>query len=78
MAQSTKDILRRVETWPAEDQLELAEIAHEIEARRAGVYMLTDDERVAVERGLAEMQAGKFADEQQIAAIYRKARLGKA
>jgi hypothetical protein len=78
MAQSTKDILRRVETWPAEDQQELADIAHEIEARRAGVYMLTDAERAAVEQGLAEMHAGKFADEQHIAAIYRKARLAKA
>ena len=78
MAQSTKDILRRVETWPNEDQQELVELAYEIEARRAGVYKLSDDERLAVERGLAEMQAGKFAEARHIADIYRKARAAKA
>lgn len=78
MTPITKDILRRIESWPAEDQHELVEIAYEIEARRAGVYKLSDDERATVERGLAEMQAGKFADEQQIADIYRKARAAKA
>ena len=78
MAQSTKDFLRRIESWPTADQQEIVEIAYEIEARRAGVYNLSDDERTAVERGLAEMQAGEFADEREIADIYRKARAAKA
>ena len=74
MNQRTKDILRHIDTWPAEDQEELVEAAREIEARRAGVYRLNDEERAAVERGLADRREGKFADNAAIAAIYRKAR----
>jgi hypothetical protein len=74
MNQSTKDILHRVDAWPAEDQEELFEAAREIEARRVGVYRLSDDERAAIERGLDDMHEGRFASEEAIAAIYRKAR----
>jgi len=49
MTQSTKDILRRVESWPEEDQEELVEIARAIEARRTGVYLLSEDERAAID-----------------------------
>jgi len=49
MAQSTKDILRRVETWPEEDQEELLEMARAIEARRTGVYVLSEDEQAAID-----------------------------
>jgi hypothetical protein len=49
MTQSTKDILRRVESWPEEDQEELVEMARAIEARRTGVYLLTEDERAAID-----------------------------
>ena len=48
MNQAAKDILHRVESWPQEDQEELAELAREIEVRRSGVYRLTDDERAAL------------------------------
>jgi hypothetical protein len=36
----SKELLRRVETWPQEDQEKLVEVAREIEARRTGVYLL--------------------------------------
>ena len=51
MNQAAKEILRRAENWPQEDQEELAEVAREIEARRTGVYVLNDAERAALERG---------------------------
>ena len=41
-------VLESVRSWPLEDQEELAEIAREIEARRKGVYVMTDDERAAI------------------------------
>jgi hypothetical protein len=37
------------------------EYAREIEARRTGIYTLSDDERLAVARGLAEADRGEFA-----------------
>jgi predicted transcriptional regulator len=64
MGPSTKRLLEQVESWPPEDQEELAEYAREIEARRTGVYMMTDDERAAVRLGLAQADRGEFvADE---------------
>jgi predicted transcriptional regulator len=74
MNPSTKEILRRVDTWPAEDQEELLEAALEIEARRVRVYRFSDDERAAVARGLADMREGRFATDEAIAAIFRRAR----
>ena len=41
-------VLESVRSWPLEDQEELAEYAREIEARRTGVYVMTDDERAAI------------------------------
>jgi hypothetical protein len=49
MTQSTKDILRRVESWPEEDPEELVEMARAIEARRTGIYLLSEDERAAID-----------------------------
>jgi predicted transcriptional regulator len=78
MNRSTKEILHRVDTWPAEDQEELLEAAMEIEARRVGVYQLSGDERAAIERGLADMREGRFATDEAIALIFRKARAKSA
>ena len=57
-----KEVIEHAETWPQEDQEELAEYAREIEARRTGVYTMSDDEREAVGKGLAEADtAGDIA-----------------
>jgi hypothetical protein len=75
MHDTTRDILRRIESWPREDQDELVEAALEIEARRnGGAYQLTPDEARAVDRGLEEMRQQKFASDEDIAGIFRKAR----
>jgi predicted transcriptional regulator len=74
----TKKLLEEVETWPLEDQEELAEYAREIRGRRTGVYQLSEDERAGIERGLADMRAGRFATDEQIAAIFQKARSSRA
>jgi hypothetical protein len=50
MTKVLEDVLRRAETWPQEDQVALAEYAREIEARRTGVYRLSEDERAAIQR----------------------------
>ena len=57
---SLKDVLEHAATWPVEDQNELAEYAREIEARRTGLYIMSDDERAAVGKGLAEADRGEF------------------
>ena len=63
----TKRLLEQVESWPQEDQDELAEYAREIEARRTGVYAMTDVERAAVGRGLAQADRGEFVPDDVVA-----------
>ena len=64
MSPSTKRLLEQVEAWPPEDQEELAEYAREIEARRTGTYTMSDEERAAVRRGLAQADRGEFVSDE--------------
>jgi len=57
-------VIEHAETWPVEDQQELAEYAREIEARRTGVYSMSDDERAAVGEGLAQADRGEFVTDE--------------
>lgn len=66
MTKTLRDLLAQAETWPREDQDDLAEYAREIEARRTGIYAMSDDERAAVARGLAEADQGKFVSDQVV------------
>jgi hypothetical protein len=67
MTKTLKDLLQNAETWPSEDQDELAEYAREIEARRTGVYTMSEDERAAVSKGMAEADQGKFVSDEVVA-----------
>ena len=68
MSAAVKQILAHVASWPEEDQEELAEVAREIEARRTGVYVLSDDERTAI----AEARRGKLVSEDDMAAFWKR------
>jgi hypothetical protein len=72
MTQGAKEILRRVEHWPKEDQDELAELAREIEARRTGIYVLSDDEGAALDEAL---RSGVVSDE-EAAAFWKRHGVG--
>jgi predicted transcriptional regulator len=61
-----KEVIEHAETWPLEDQQELAEYAREIEARRTGIYTMSDQERMAVKKGLAEADQGQFVSEERV------------
>jgi hypothetical protein len=60
MNAAVKHILERVAAWPEEDQEELAALAREIEARRTGVYALSDDEKAAID---AARRSGLASDD---------------
>ena len=62
-----KEVIEHAATWPEEDQEELAEYAREIEARRSGIYTMSDDERAMVRKGLAEADRGEFMSDEIIA-----------
>ena len=76
MSNQLKDLIESVRAWPEEDQAELASYAREIEARRTGMYVMTDDERAAVNAGLAQVRRGEFVSDADIQALWK--RLGVA
>lgn len=74
-AQVLKDLVKRAETWPPELQEELAEIARELDsAFRGGVYHATPEELAGIDRGLEDARAGRFATDEEVAAVFAKYR----
>jgi predicted transcriptional regulator len=67
MNKTLREVLEQAATWPREDQDELAEYAREIEARRTGTYTMSDEEQIAVRRGLAEADRGEFVSDDRLA-----------
>ena len=65
MSPATKKLLERVESWPAEDQEELVEVAREIEARRTGVYTPSPDEERAIRGGTRATGAWRSAQRER-------------
>jgi hypothetical protein len=66
---TTKQILEQVASWPQE---ELAELAREIQARRSGVYAVSDDERRAIEQALDELNRGERVSDNDMSAFWRR------
>ncbi|WP_315720345.1 MULTISPECIES: hypothetical protein [unclassified Bradyrhizobium] len=69
------DILERVETWPADLQDELAEMAREIDAGvTGGEYRPSDQELAGIDRGLRAANERRFASEDDVEAAFSKFR----
>jgi len=74
-AKLLQDALRRVESWPESAQLELAEIALEIDAGiGAGTYQATARELEGIDRGLKAAREGRFATDEQVRRVLEKSR----
>ena len=71
MSPGTKTLLEQVQSWPEQDQEELADVAREIESRRSGVYRLSDEERTAVRAGMDAARRGDFASDEEMDEFYR-------
>jgi predicted transcriptional regulator len=71
MNPGTKTLLEQVQSWPKEDQEELAAVAREIESRRSGVYRLSDEERAAVREGMDAARQGDFVPDEEMDEFYR-------
>jgi hypothetical protein len=70
VAKVLKDVIEQAETWPEEDQVELAEYAREIEARRTGVYHATPDELKAID----EADRSGVASDEEVEAAFKSFR----
>jgi predicted transcriptional regulator len=67
-------LLERVADWPQETQAELVKSIVDIETRHFGVYKFSDEERAAIEQALEEMRQGKFANDDEVAAVFNRYR----
>ncbi|MEH2473862.1 hypothetical protein V1281_004953 [Nitrobacteraceae bacterium AZCC 2161] len=67
-------LLEHVSTWPEEAQDELLKSVDEIQVKYFGIYQLSDEERAAVRRGLAEMHTGQLASDEEVAAVFNRYR----
>ena len=67
-------ILERVESWPEAAQRQLANIALKIEQSLSGGYGQTPEERAGIERGLADVRAGRYATDEQVEAALARFR----
>jgi hypothetical protein len=72
MNSSVKKILEQVESWPREDQDELAELAREIEARRTGVYVVDAEEEAAIREGLTQLNRGDSMSEEDMKVFWKR------
>ncbi len=74
-SKALEEAMRRAETWPAEAQEELAEIALEIDASlRGGTYRATLEELEGIDRGLKAAREGRFATDEEVEAVIAKHR----
>jgi predicted transcriptional regulator len=74
-AQILRDLMGRIESWPAEAQEELAAIALEIEAELGGgAYHANPKELAGIDRGLKAAREGRFATDQDVEAVFAKHR----
>jgi len=74
MNKMVETLLERIADWPEEAQAELVQSIVDIETKHLGVYKLDPDERAAIKRGLEEMRQGKFASDEQVAAVFNRYR----
>ncbi len=67
-------MLERVSTWPEEAQEEFVRSVADIESKHLGVYRLSDEERDAMRRGLADKREGRLASDEEVAAVFNRYR----
>ena len=70
--EALKEVVQRAESWPSEDQDELADYARVIQARRDGHYILSAAEQAAVAEGKAQADRGQFVSDDRLAEANRR------
>jgi hypothetical protein len=61
-----------VASWPADDIRDLEDYARVIEARRTGTYVMSDEERAAVLRGLEQARRGEFISDEDVESFWKR------
>jgi hypothetical protein len=74
MENSLSDLLVRAESWPEAAKEDLLRAAELIEREKVGVYKLTPEQRTALELGLADVKAGRFASDRDMEDFFKQCR----
>ena len=70
--EQVKAVLDRVLTWSQEEQEMAAETLLLIEPRRGELYHPDDEEWAAIEEGLAQVERGEFATDEEMSAVWKR------
>jgi hypothetical protein len=74
MNKVVETLLEHVADWPEEAQAELVQSIVDIETKHFGVYKVSPEERIAIERALEEMRRGKLASDEEVAVVFNRYR----
>jgi predicted transcriptional regulator len=74
MNKLVETLIERVADWPQDVQAEVVQSIVDIETKHLGVYKLSPEERTAIEEALEEMRQGKFATDEEVAAVFNRYR----
>jgi len=72
--QGLEILLEPVSTWREEAQEEFVRPVADIESKHLDAYKLSDAERQAATRGLAEMREARLASDEAVAAVFNRPR----
>ena len=72
MTKLLHDAIERLKELPEERQNELARMLIDVAASDLAPYVLADEERTAVEEGLAEVERGQIASDEDVAAMWSR------
>jgi hypothetical protein len=67
-------VFERVRTWPEERQRDAAAVLLQLEAEGTDVYVLSAEEREAIDEGIAEADRGDFATADEVEAVLSRFR----
>ena len=77
-AKALENLIGRAAALPEEARAEfvdaVADAMEQIEMKHGSVYRLSDDERNGIERGLRELRERRLANDDAVAAVFRRAR----
>ena len=64
-------LMERAASWPEEAQAELVQFMLDIEVKYYGAYRLDDEDRARIRKGLDDARNGRFARDEEVAALFR-------
>jgi predicted transcriptional regulator len=72
MTKLLEEAVEKLSQLPEGRQNELAQMLIDVAAADLSPYQLTDEERAAVEEGLAQAERGEFASDEDVAALWQR------